>query len=49
MFVIDFLSLVITFVFELLMSVMYGVAWLLVGWQLTLMEMPVPECSICLW
>jgi hypothetical protein len=49
MFVIEFLSLVITFVFELLMSVMWGVMWLLVGWQLALAEMPIPECSICLW
>jgi uncharacterized membrane protein (DUF485 family) len=49
MFVIEFLITVLTFVFELLMSVMYGVAWLLVGWQLALMGTPVPSCSICLW
>ena len=49
MFVIEFLSLVITFVFELAMSIAYGVAWLLVGWQLALMGTPVPSCSICLW
>ena len=49
MFVFDFLSLVFTFVFELLMSIGYGLVWLLLGWQFALRGEEFAGCSICLW